>query len=60
MTSPMLSGSVASVKGEPTPERGGRRKRIYRLTGEGLRRLQKMKDVEKRMWEGIPNLGEER
>jgi len=53
-------GLLDSFLTEATPERGGRRKRIYRLTGEGLRRLQKMKDVEKRMWEGIPNLGEER
>ncbi|MDH4270558.1 MAG: PadR family transcriptional regulator [Candidatus Aminicenantes bacterium] len=53
-------GLLDSYLTEATPERGGRRKRIYRLTGEGLRRLQKMRDVETRMWEGIPNLSEER
>jgi len=53
-------GLLDSYLTEATPERGGRRKRIYRLTGEGLERLQKMKDVETRMWEGIPNLSEER
>ena len=29
-------GLVASRYGEPTPERGGRRKRYYRLRAEGL------------------------
>ena len=53
-------GLLDSYLTEATPERGGRRKRIYRLTGEGLKRLQKMKAVETRMWEGIPNLSEER
>jgi len=52
-------GLLDSYLTEATPERGGRRKRIYRLTGEGMKRLQKMKDVETRMWEGIPNLREE-
>ena len=32
-------GLVTSRYGDPTPERGGRRKRFYRLTGEGRRAL---------------------
>ena len=53
-------GLLESYLSESTPERGGRKKRIYRLTGEGLERLRKMKEVEIRMWEGISNLTEER
>jgi PadR family transcriptional regulator, regulatory protein PadR len=30
-------GLVASEKGEPTPERGGRAKRYFRVTAKGLR-----------------------
>lgn len=32
-------GMVSSTLGEPTPERGGRRKRYYRLTAAGTRAL---------------------
>jgi DNA-binding PadR family transcriptional regulator len=32
-------GLVASTAGEPTPERGGRRKRYYRVTAAGRRSL---------------------
>ena len=53
-------GLLDSYLTEATPERGGRRKRIYRLTGEGMKRLQKIGDLEKQMWEGIPNLSGER
>jgi len=53
-------GLLDSYLTEATPERGGRRKRVYRLTEEGLRRLREMEDIGKRMWEGIPNLSEER
>jgi len=52
-------GLLESYLTEATPERGGRRKRIYRLTGEGLKRLRNMKDIERRMWEGLPSMGEE-
>lgn len=29
-------GYLTSTEGEPTPERGGRRKRFYRITGAGV------------------------
>ena len=32
-------GFLTSKMGEPTPERGGRRKRYYRVTGKGQRAL---------------------
>lgn len=34
-----LRGLVSSTLGSPTPERGGRRKRYYRLTAAGTRAL---------------------
>jgi DNA-binding PadR family transcriptional regulator len=35
-------GFVASTFGEPTPQRGGRRKKLYRLRPAGVRALQEM------------------
>ncbi len=41
MLSRLLEGGLVSAKmGEPTPERGGRRKRYYEVTGAGERALQ--------------------
>lgn len=52
-------GYLESYLSEATPERGGRHKRIYKLTHEGLKALQKIRNVQDRMWRGIPNLSEE-
>jgi len=52
-------GLLDSYLTEATPERGGRRKRIYTLTKEGLKKLQEMKSIEARMWKGLPDLGKE-
>jgi DNA-binding PadR family transcriptional regulator len=52
-------GFLESYLSEATPERGGRHKRIYKLTREGLEALQKIRDVQERMWSGIPDLSEE-
>ena len=45
-------GLVASVKGEPTPERGGRAKVYYELTPEGKTALKKIREVSAEMWKG--------
>lgn len=45
-------GFVASRMGERTPERGGRRKRYYRLTAAGIRALNDTSDALDRMWAG--------
>ena len=47
-------GYIESFLGEPTPERGGRSKRIYKLTLEGLKALAEIRKVEEVMWAGIP------
>jgi DNA-binding PadR family transcriptional regulator len=48
-----------SYLSEATPERGGRHKRIYKITREGLKALQKIRSVQDRMWKGIPDISEE-
>jgi DNA-binding PadR family transcriptional regulator len=52
-------GYLDSYLSDATPERGGRHKRIYKLTREGLKALQKIRSVQDRMWRGIPDLSEE-
>jgi DNA-binding PadR family transcriptional regulator len=44
-------GLVASWLSDPTPERGGRAKRCYRLEGLGERALQESAVTAKRIWE---------
>ena len=46
-------GFVASWLSDPTPERGGRAKRCYRLEGLGERALQESAVTAKRVWDGI-------
>ena len=50
------NGFLDSYLSETTPERGGRHKRIYRLTPEGKRALIRIREVEQAMWAGIPQL----
>jgi len=49
-------GFLTSYLTDPTPERGGRSKRIYKLTPAGLEALIEIKKIEKAMWEGIHEL----
>ena len=46
-------GLVTSRYGEPTAERGGRRKRFYRLSTEGRRALSRSLNTVKRMARGL-------
>ena len=43
-------GLVSSELGDPTPVRGGRRKRHYELTPEGLEHLRETRRIRERMW----------
>jgi DNA-binding PadR family transcriptional regulator len=43
-------GLVLSELGDPTPVRGGRRKRHYSLTPEGLEHVREARRVRDRMW----------
>ena len=46
-------GYVESFLGDPTPERGGKRKRFYRITKQGFRALKDVRETEKSMWKGL-------
>lgn len=41
---------------EPTDSRGGRRKRFYRLTADGVKALRTAKAVHDEAWEALPKL----
>ena len=47
------SGYVTATVGEPTPQRGGRRKKFYELHPEGAAALSNSMDAHRRMIEGI-------
>ncbi|MEQ9307967.1 MAG: helix-turn-helix transcriptional regulator [Balneolaceae bacterium] len=49
-------GQLMSVLSESTPERGGRHKRIYKLTPSGKKALLEIYEVQQTIWEGIPQL----
>jgi PadR family transcriptional regulator PadR len=49
-------GCIESQFGTPTPERGGKRKRFYKITDSGMKALQTIKKVEKAMWDGLASL----
>ena len=52
----LKKGYVRSIEGEPTPERGGRRKIYYELADEGKHALIAIQKVQKAIWLGIPSL----
>ena len=49
-------GYIKSYYADPTPERGGRSKRIYKPTDEGLKALAEIKRVAEEMWKGTPEI----
>ncbi|HEY0654935.1 MAG TPA: helix-turn-helix transcriptional regulator [Chryseosolibacter sp.] len=49
-------GYVKSAMGGATSERGGRRKRIFRITNAGLAMLRALKESRIDMWKLIPQL----
>lgn len=54
------NGLVTSAIGTPTRERGGRAKRIFRLTGRGLQAVRNTQQALVALWEGLPHLKERR
>lgn len=50
-------GYVESWMGEPTQARGGRRKRMYEATAEGVELLVRIRRVRARFWERFDELG---
>jgi PadR family transcriptional regulator, regulatory protein PadR len=49
-------GLLKSKMGESSPERGGRRKRLYEATRFGLQIIQDIKTQRIRLWSKIPQL----
>lgn len=50
-------GLVASSLGDSTPERGGKAKRYFRITNDGLRQVHETRRVLTKLWQSIPGLG---
>ena len=54
-------GCVASTVGDPTPSRGGRAKRFFRVTPRGLKAVKDTRRALVALWTGVPKLeGSER
>jgi PadR family transcriptional regulator PadR len=49
-------GLVTSSLGDPTPERGGRAKRYFRVTSAGARAIKMTRTALTKLWSGIPLL----
>jgi len=49
-------GLVVSTLGDPTPERGGKAKRYFRITKEGLRQVHETRRVLTELWGKLPKL----
>ncbi len=48
-------GMINSKMGDPTPQRGGRRKRIFTITAFGQNTLAEMKTVRAHLWNLLPS-----
>jgi PadR family transcriptional regulator PadR len=49
-----IKGLVASQLGESTPERGGRAKRYFRVTDQGLRSVRETRALLSKLWKTLP------
>ena len=47
-------GLVTSEMSEPTAVRGGRSKRVYRVTAAGSKALRNERDLASALWKGVP------
>jgi DNA-binding PadR family transcriptional regulator len=47
-------GMIVSKMGDPTPERGGRRKRIFTITAYGQQVLQEIQTLRSILWNLVP------
>jgi PadR family transcriptional regulator PadR len=49
-------GFLESYTTEPIKERGGRSKRIYRVTKKGKEALMEIRSIQEMLWEAVPEL----
>ena len=47
---------IEKTIGDPTPERGGRSKNYYHLTGDGIKVLKSIMQVNYALWEGLSDI----
>ena len=47
-------GLIASSLGDPTPERGGKAKRYFRVNREGMRQVNETRRVLTSLWKQVP------
>ncbi len=50
-------GFVHTIEGEPSAERGGRRKIFYKVTKSGQTAMAKTKEMHETIWNDVPSLG---
>ena len=49
-------GFLSSEFGGSTSKRGGKKKRLFRVTNAGFEALQRAKDIKEQLWNSIPHL----
>jgi PadR family transcriptional regulator PadR len=49
-------GYLQTLKGEPTPQRGGMSKRYYKLTKAGVKALQENRSLHETAWKGVSDI----
>ena len=54
-----IKGLIVSSLGESTPERGGRAKRYFRVTEQGLHAVHATRKILSKLWKSLPSPGEE-
>lgn len=52
-----LKGLIASTLGDPSPERGGRAKRYFRVTEQGLHAVREARRILTKLWKSLPATG---
>lgn len=50
------NGYVSKVVAGPTKKRGGRRKSLYSLSLSGKKALKEIREVQRELWDGIPDV----
>ena len=49
-------GLLTSYNSSPSPERGGRRKRLFKITSAGIKELDELCRINSVLWKGYPKL----
>lgn len=52
-----IKGYLTSYLANPTPERGGKAKRYYKITKAGLEQLREIQRIYATFWDDLPDLG---